>query len=205
MARKKIANLICVLIAVLIFVGSSDAFTDLYFGTGERIKCIQALNKVKSDEPDNGSFFKPVKLDPITGTPYVPPDQLCYKYSIKYFILGVSVHDDGYVLSNGDDYYTYVQLDQSKIQELQKNGTLPDPLPAYSFTWKQYAAGYSLWIFIALILFAWLAWIGLKAAFNKLRRIKNRGTYCLNCHSALTIKDFSDGRCEACSEPVPAV
>ena len=61
MARKKIANLVCVLIAVLIFVGSSDAFTDLYFGSGED-KCIHALNKVKSDEPDNGSFFKPVKL-----------------------------------------------------------------------------------------------------------------------------------------------
>jgi hypothetical protein len=205
MARKKIANLICVLMAVFIFAGSSDAFTDVYFGTGERIKCIQALNKVKSEEPDNSSIFRPAKLDPVTHAPYVPPDQLCYKYSIKYFILGVSIQDDGYVLSNGDDYYTYVPLDQSKIQELQKSGILPDPLPAYSLTWMQYAAGYSLWILIALVLFAWLAWIGLKVIFNKLRRIKNKGTYCLNCNSALSIKDFADGRCVACSEPVPTV
>ena len=205
MARKKIADLTLVLIAVCVFVGSSDAFTDVYFGKGERIKCIQPLNKVKSNEVDNGSFFKPVKLDPLTGTPYIPPDQLCYKYSIKYFILGVSIHDDGYVLSNGDDYYTYVPLDQSKIQDLQKDGTLPNPLPTYSLTWMQYAAGYSLWILIALVLFAWLAWIGLKAIFNKLRRIKNKGTYCLKCNSALSIKDFADGRCVACSEPVPTV
>jgi hypothetical protein len=37
MARKKIAELTLVLIAVCVFVGSSNAFTDVYYGTGERI------------------------------------------------------------------------------------------------------------------------------------------------------------------------
>lgn len=190
--------MLCCLLFFVAFVGTIHASGDMYFGKGERIKCLQPLNQMKEDTPDNGSIWRPV---PKT----TDPTMLCYKYSIQYFILGVAIHDDGYVLSSGDDYYNYYPLDEAKIRELQTKGVMPDPLPTYSLTWMQYAAGYSLWVLIALVILGLLGKLGLGMLFDKLRRIKNKGVYCLGCNSQLTIKDFADGKCEACSEPVPSV
>ena len=185
-------------VCVTAFVGSGFASGDMYFGKGERIKCLQPLKPLKDDTPNNGSIWRPAPNA-------TEPTMLCYKYTIQYFILGVAIHDDGYVLSSGDDYYNYYPLDDAKIRELQTKGVLPDPLPAYSLTWMQYAAGYSLWVLMALVILGLLGKLGLGMLFDKLRKIKNKGAYCLGCNSQLSIKDFADGKCEACSEPVPAV
>lgn len=195
--RKVRIGAFCCFICLTAFVGASYASGEVYFGKGERIKCLQPLNREQVEIGNTGLFRSAVQSPS-------DPTMLCYKYTIQYFILGVAVHNDGYVLSSGDDYYNYYPLDETKIRELQKKGVLPDPLPAYSLTWMQLAAGYSLWVLIGLVVLALLSWAGLKMLFGKLRRIKNKGIYCLGCNAQLTIKDFADGKCEACSEPVPA-
>jgi hypothetical protein len=185
-------------ICLVTLVGSGFASGDMYFGKGERIKCLQPLSPEQVEIGDTG-LFRPVVPKPSD------PTMLCYKYTIQYFILGIGIRDDGYVLSSGDDYYNYFPLDDAKIHELQTKGVLPDPLPAYSLTWMQLAAGYSLWVLIGAVVLAMLGWAALKMLFGKVRRIRNKGIYCLGCNAQLTIKDFSDGKCEACSEPVPSM
>lgn len=202
MRNARIVALGCLVVFVALFA-SNKTYGDVYFGKGERIKCIEPLKRAIPNTVDNGEIFRPVILD-STGKPFNPSTMLCYKYSIQYFILGVAIHDDGYVLAKGDDSYEYFPLDETKLRDLQADGTLPNPLPGYSLTWMQYAAGYSLWLLIAIVVLALLGWAGLKMMFGKLRNMKNRGVYCLGCNSQLTIKDFSDGKCEACSEPVPS-
>ena len=74
---------------------------------------------------------------------------LAYRTTIKFFILGVNITEQGYVLAIKDSKQKgYYPLNDAQIKELQNNGGLPNPLPKYELTKFDYAFGYSLWIFI---------------------------------------------------------
>jgi hypothetical protein len=74
---------------------------------------------------------------------------LAYRTTIKFFVLGVNLTEQGYVLAIKDsEQKGYYSLDDAQIKELQKNGGLPNPLPKYELTKFDYAFAYSLWIFI---------------------------------------------------------
>ena len=90
------------------------------------------------------------EIQPLAGTDYV----LCYKYHINYFIAGLYLSDDGYVLREkpkNDKHYMfttpdkYLPLTANKISELQQSGLLPNPLPKYSIPKSAYVDGYALW------------------------------------------------------------
>lgn len=96
-------------------------------------------------------------LQPVAGTNYI----LCNKFHAYYFFGGLYLKDDGYVLRQkpapsrvGYDPYKrekYVPLTAEKINELQQTGTLPNPLPGYTISKSDYLAGYSLWMFLLLV------------------------------------------------------
>src|SRR4051812_13739050 len=76
--------------------------------------------------------------------------QLClgHKFTKTFFVAGLYLKDDGYVLKvrSSDTYYP---LDDAKVRALQAEGAIPTPLPAYSIPLIEYAFGYSLWLIIA--------------------------------------------------------
>jgi len=76
---------------------------------------------------------------------------LAYRTTTKYFVLGVNISKQGYVLGIKDSESTgYYSLDDSQIKELQGSGDLPKPLPKYELNEFDYAFGYSLWILLLL-------------------------------------------------------
>lgn len=85
-------------------------------------------------------------------------DALClaYKTSIEYFVAGVYVKNEGYVLGVKGKK-AYYELDAAEIGAYQAEGELPTPLPAYSLPLGTYAAGYSLWLIIAFAVVVELA------------------------------------------------
>jgi hypothetical protein len=102
------------------------------------------------------------KIQDLPGTNYT----LCYHYHINYFIAGVYLANDGYVLTEKPDnkkqtFFTdastkYLPLTKEKINELQQTGLLPRPLPPYSIPTFEYFDGFSLWwilLFTIVVLF----------------------------------------------------
>jgi len=78
---------------------------------------------------------------------------LAYKTTTKFFMLGVNLTEQGYVLAVKDsDEQGYYPLKDSQIKEFQNEGSLPNPLPNYKLTIFDYALGYSLWIVIFLLI-----------------------------------------------------
>jgi len=122
------------------------ARTTLRFGTDDTIKEIQEL----------------------PGTNY----KLCYLYHIYYFIAGLYLANDGYVLTENPDptkqrFLTdpaankYIPLTKEKTNELQQAGLLPNPLPKYSIPTSAYVEGFSMWgisllTFVSLSLKSWI-------------------------------------------------
>ena len=155
------------------------------FGKREGIKCIQ----------------------PIKDRGY----SLCHKYSQYFFIAGVSLSDDGYVLASGDDATSYQPLDKEKILELQNAGYLPNPLPSYSIPLTQYLIGYSLWLLLIFGIGGFPLWSYLQNRYKKYslrgryKMWKHKGKYCLNCDNPLMDYDFKIGRCVMCSSAVPEI
>lgn len=85
---------------------------------------------------------------------------LGYKTTIQFFVAGLYLTDDGYVLGvRGEDTF-YPMPTGEELKGLQADGLLPDPLPAYRIGWFDYALGYSLWIILvgvaAFYGFGWL-------------------------------------------------
>jgi hypothetical protein len=175
--------------AAILFLSSGQArgFAG-YFGTQDHIKCIQPI---KEDQP---AGEKPAVW--IVRDLNSPKYSLCHKYSTVFFFAGVYLHDDGYVLAEGDDAYQYVPLDSAKITEFQEKGILPNPLPGYAIPLSQYLIGYSLWILLVVLITGSLGWYWFK-------RWRYRGIYCLNCELILTDRDISTGKCGDCGEPIP--
>jgi hypothetical protein len=106
----------------------------MLFGKDETVTCIQKV--------------------PVTGS---HGEALClaHKTTKYFFVAGVYVRDDGYVLGVEADPTTYYPLGPERTAELQESGMLPRPLPPYSVSWFDYAFGYSLWIILAGLVVAW--------------------------------------------------
>lgn len=101
-------------------------FGRLFFGESEQVKEIQDLPQ----------------------TDY----KLCHKYTTHYFLAGIYLTDDGYVLQKKGQSLNYAPLDKEKIVELQASGVLPNPLPSYSIPVSAYIFGYSFWLSIVVLI-----------------------------------------------------
>jgi len=72
-----------------------------------------------------------------------------YKTSIYFFLAGVYIKDEGYVLGvKGDENRYYPYPNGIESEKYKKLGLLPSSLPAYSLSLKDYLRGYSLWIIL---------------------------------------------------------
>ena len=102
----------------------------MMFGKDETLKCIQ-----------------PITLKGPKG------EALClgHKFSKRFFIAGVYLSDDGYVLGLQQDTSRFFPLPEAYKAELQSSGVLPTPLPGYTIPAIEYAFGYSLWALIVFV------------------------------------------------------
>lgn len=102
----------------------------MMFGKDETLKCIQ-----------------PITLKGPQG------EALClgHKFSKRFFIAGVYLQDEGYVLGLQQDTSRFFPLTEPYKAELQASGVLPTPLPAYSIPTIEYVFGYSLWLVIVFV------------------------------------------------------
>ena len=65
---------------------------------------------------------------------------------VQNFLLGMYIEDAGYVLGVKGDSKRYYQMPEGEqLARLQRNGSLPDPLPTYEIATLDYVFGYSLW------------------------------------------------------------
>ncbi len=76
---------------------------------------------------------------------------LAHRITTTYFLLGVWVQDNGYVLAikGGEGYYP--MPDDKTLKLMQAAKLLPNPLPAYKLREIDYIMGYSMYIFILVI------------------------------------------------------
>jgi hypothetical protein len=75
---------------------------------------------------------------------------LAHKYTTQWFIAGVHVSDDGYVLKvKGEDAY-FGMPEGEELAALQAEGSLPAKLPSYSIPTLDHLMGYSLWIVLVV-------------------------------------------------------
>jgi hypothetical protein len=80
-----------------------------------------------------------------------------YKTSTNYFLGGVSVSDDGYVLGLQADKSRFLDMPPpDKVAEFQAQGLLPNPLPSYSLDLGDYIGGFSLWLGLAVVALLYL-------------------------------------------------
>jgi hypothetical protein len=101
-------------------------------------------------------------IQKIQGTEF----SLCFKTSVRVVGGGLYIADDGYVLRFDNEPDKFVPLTAEKTKELQTQGALPVPLPAYSIPAIDYVFGYSLWIAIGLV-------VGWELVRRELRRRRN--------------------------------
>lgn len=80
-----------------------------------------------------------------------PNFTLCHKVRTYFFVGGIYVADDGYVLQKKGQY-GYYPLDAARIRALQEEGVLPTPLPPYSLSLWDRLCGYSLWIGLVFVI-----------------------------------------------------
>ncbi len=117
------------------FSGEARAWTP--FGTDERISRIE---DVALTTPDGDPLF------------------LGYKTSTVYFLGGLYVSDDGYVLGLQAKPKYYVDMPSpDKLAEFQQKGLLPNPLPPYRLGLVDYLKGFSLWIVVVPLVGAYVA------------------------------------------------
>ncbi len=132
MTRRGIGLLFVVLL--LAFAGEARAWTP--FGTVEHISRLE---------------------DVALRTPAGDALYIGHKTSTAYFLLGVFVNDDGYVLGLRSEPKHYVDMPPpAMLAEFQKEGTLPDPLPPYHLGLSDYLWGYSLWLVVVPLLGGYL-------------------------------------------------
>ena len=73
---------------------------------------------------------------------------LGFKTSGYYFIAGLYLKNDGYVLIEQANQNTYFPLTENDIAYYQKQKILPTPLPTYKVPIVEYLLGFSLWIIV---------------------------------------------------------
>lgn len=127
------------------------------------------------------------KIQDIKGTEY----QLGHKYTLYFFIAGVYLSDDGYVLQPKNAYGTYYPDSEEDIKIFQRAGLLPSPLPKYSIPIWQYLFGYSLWIILAFA-------IGVPLLRPLMRRMMGK-SFCPSCKLELTPYEAEKRVCGACN------
>lgn len=76
---------------------------------------------------------------------------LAYRTTSQFFIAGLYLKDEGYVLGIRGKYGSYYPLKQEQIKQMQKVGQLPKLMPEYNIPWQEYAFGYSGWLIIPLL------------------------------------------------------
>ena len=128
------------------------------------------------------------KIQDIEGTNY----KLSHKYTLYFFIAGVYLSDDGYILQDKTAFDTYYPHSDEAIRDFQTKGLLPSSLPKYSIPLIEYLFGYSLWIVIALS----AAWPSLK---HLLRRLTGK-RFCPHCKLEMTPYESETKICGACGK-----
>ncbi len=94
----------------------------------------------------------PVKLTSAAGENLA----LAYKTTRFSFVLGIYLHDGGYVLAVEGQPDKYYPLPQD-LQSFQAEGTLPSPLPAYRIPTYQYVLCFSFWwVVLPLVAVSWV-------------------------------------------------
>ncbi len=77
---------------------------------------------------------------------------LGHMYKTTYFLAGLYVVDEGYVLGiKGNRERFYRMPDAAQVAYFQQEGLLPKPFPRYRLGWFDYLIGYSLWIALAIL------------------------------------------------------
>ena len=143
MTRHAIGFVVALLAAA--FAGEARAYTP--FGVTEHIVPIE---------------------DVALTTPAGDALYIGHKSSTVYFILGVYVRDDGYVLGLRSNAKHYVDMPPpDKLAEFQSKGLLPKPLPPYRLGFVDYLKGYSLWLVLGPL-------IGLYLYFHFAVRLRRR-------------------------------
>ena len=116
----------------------------MQFGSSEEINCLSGIER----------FEIPVKDGSV---------EVCYAARLvtDALILPWRIYVKDYVFDPGGD--TYYTSNQESIEYLQSEGTLPNPIPEYSFTNADLFSGNMLWIFIGFL----LAYNGIRSFFVK--------------------------------------
>jgi uncharacterized protein len=132
MTRRAIGFILALFLVA--FAGEARAWTP--FGTTESITPLQ---------------------DVTLTTPTGDALNLGYKTSTVWFLLGIYVSDDGYVLDLRSNPKRYVDMPPpAMLADFQSKGQLPTPLPAYRLGFGDYLAGFSLWIVVVPLVGAYL-------------------------------------------------
>ena len=98
-------------------------------------------------------------------------EALCLGFRVTLHFVGAGIYtsDEGYILRPLNDSKSYYPMPTGQdLLAYQREGMIPDPLPAYSVPTWDYVFGYSLWIILAAI----AAWAGIKHALGKRRVAK---------------------------------
>ncbi|MGR4862814.1 hypothetical protein [Caulobacter sp. LARHSG274] len=95
---------------------------------------------------------------------------LGHKVTTQWFFGGIYLKDDGYVLGVEGREKAYYTLKADKIALAQKVGWLPNPLPPYQIHPLQYLLGYSLWLFLIVV----IAWTMIETAWKRSRAVSQR-------------------------------
>lgn len=120
------------LIVGFVLIGLGPANADLQFGKDET---VHFLEDVKVKGPAGEALF------------------LGYKTTSQFFLAGIYIEDDGYVLGIRSDHSKYFALPAGdQLKGFQSRGLLPDPLPPYTLGFFDYLFGYSLWLVLAFLL-----------------------------------------------------
>ena len=116
----------------LLLTSIAHAKIPLYFGESDYFEKIESVNPVKIEEGK-------------------APLYLGYRTYIKWFLAGVYMKDEGYVLMNLAKT-EYMPLTAEMITELQAEKLLPEIIPTYKISIFQYIKGFSLWLIILAVL-----------------------------------------------------
>lgn len=77
---------------------------------------------------------------------------LGHKITKSFFLLGVSIKDDGYVIGvEGQSDIYYPMIKGEKLDQLKTLKLLPEPFPSYKLGIMDYLTGYSFWIALIIV------------------------------------------------------